>query len=116
MRKWLVLLAFSVASAPGLGQIVIGGGVSLADGVSGSALCYASSTGNDAHDGSSWTLANADIMSCYDALPSVGGTIYIDDNGNQINSCPATDPAGCGIWIMDSSDPNYGNPLAGWRK
>jgi hypothetical protein len=84
-----------------------------------SSICYAAPGGNDARDGSSWALAKADIMSCYDALPQAGGTIYFRDDGNKDRSIPAcapSDPPGCGIWIMGKRDPNYARPPAGWRR
>lgn len=85
-----------------------------------SAICYAAPTGNDANDGSYWAFAKADVMSCYDALPSGGGTIYIRDDSNGqhvgIRACKPTDPPGCGIWLMGGRDPNYTNPPPGWRR
>lgn len=85
---------------------------------SASPLCYASYFGSDSNDGLSWGTAKADIMACYDTLPSGGGTIFVADGGGgtAINACKSTDPAGCGIWIMGSGDPNYASPPAGWRK
>jgi hypothetical protein len=83
-----------------------------------SPVCYAAWGGSDVNDGSSWASAKADIMSCYDALPDAGGTIYIADGGAgyPIHACKTGDPAGCGIWIMGSGDPNFANPPAGWRR
>ena len=54
-------------------------------------------------------------MSCYDAIP--GGTVFLLDGGQGVplRACPDRDPAGCGIWIMGSADPNYAHPPAGWR-
>lgn len=82
-------------------------------------LCYASPDGNDGNDGSGWASAKADIMACYDALPGVGGTIYIkagDRNGATIPACKPGDPQGCGIWIMGPKDPNFPHPPPGWRR
>jgi hypothetical protein len=81
--------------------------------------CYAAPGGDDANDGSYWAFAKADLMACYDALPSAGGTIFFRDSGvkGQVTpACKATDPPGCGIWIMSPSDPNYSRPPAGWRR
>jgi hypothetical protein len=82
-----------------------------------SPICFAAPGGSDLNDGSSWRFAKADIMACYDQLPSSGGSIYIADGGlgRPIKACTATDPPGCGIWIMGRGDPNYANPPAGWR-
>ena len=84
-----------------------------------STICYAAPGGNDSSDGSYWAFAKADIMSCYDALPPVGGTIYIKEDGKKGTAVPACEPSapkGCGIWIMGKNDPNYANPPAGWRR
>jgi hypothetical protein len=83
-----------------------------------SSICYAASGGNDTNDGSYWAFAKADIMSCYEALPDVGGTIYIKDDIDKtgIPACKPSDPPGCGIWIMGQRDPNYVHPAAGWRR
>ncbi|MGO8791401.1 MAG: hypothetical protein ACLQVL_28985 [Terriglobia bacterium] len=80
-------------------------------------ICYASPEGNDLNDGSYWAFAKADIMACYDSLPSEGGIIYVRDaHAKAIPACKVTDPPGCGIWLMNSFDPNYSHPLPGWRK
>ncbi len=84
-----------------------------------SSICYAAPGGKDSNDGSYWGSAKADIMSCYDALPNAGGTIYVRDEGgkgNTIPACPPGDPPGCGIWIMGKNDPNFARPPAGWRR
>ena len=81
-------------------------------------VCYASPSGNDGNDGSYWSLAKGDVMACYDALPPSGGAIYFTDGGSPrapIPLCKATDPHGCGIWVMGARDPNYSNPPPGWR-
>jgi len=70
---------------------------------------YATSEGNDANDGLSWGSAKLTIMAAYDALPALGGTIFIGPNVS------ATSTLGQGIWLMGSSDPNYASPPAGWR-
>ena len=65
-----------------------------------------------------WSIAKEDVMSCYDALPRNGGSIYFTDGGSPsapIPLCKATDPQGCGIWVMGALDPNYSNPPPGWR-
>lgn len=84
-----------------------------------SSVCYAKSGGSDSNDGSYWAFAKADVMACYDALPSRGGTIYIMDGGRDgggIPACKPSDPHGCGIWIMGQIDPNYPHPPDGWRR
>ncbi len=83
---------------------------------SSAAICYASPHGNDTADGLTFRSAKQDVMSCYDAIP--GGTIVMLDGGHGVplRACPRVDPAGCGIWIMGSTDPNYAHPPAGWRK
>ena len=84
-----------------------------------SPICYAKPGGSDSNDGSYWAFAKADVMSCYDALPPSGGTIYIMGGGKAgegIPACTASDPHGCGIWIMGRNDPNYARPPAGWRR
>ena len=78
-------------------------------------ICYASYYGADTNDGLTLATPKADIMACYDALPSSGGTILAYGGSSGINACKATDPAGCGIWIMASGDPNFSSPPAGWR-
>src|SRR5579871_5101435 len=84
-----------------------------------SPICYAAPEGKDTNDGSYWAFAKADLMSCYDALPVGGGTIYFRDSGVKgkvTSACSPSDPPGCGIWIMNASDPNYAHPSAGWRR
>jgi hypothetical protein len=84
-----------------------------------SPICYAAPSGNDLNDGSYWAFAKADLMACYDALPSGGGTIFFRDSGvkGQVTpACRPMDPPGCGILIVAPSDPNYSRPPAGWRR
>jgi cell division septation protein DedD len=83
---------------------------------SSEAICYASPKGNDLADGSTLRTAKQDVMSCYDTISS--GTIFMLDGGHDapLRACARRDPAGCGIWIMGSGDPNYSRPPAGWRK
>jgi len=127
---WLVLL-FSAgvilalpqvreAANAGLGDNAFDGGndpriASLAPD-SSTSICYASPHGNDSADGLTLRTAKQDVMSCYDAMSS--GTIFLLDGGHGVplRACAQKDPAGCGIWIMGSADPNYAHPPAGWRK
>jgi hypothetical protein len=73
-------------------------------------ICYAAPWGNDLNDGFSSRSAKADVMGCYDSLPSEGGIIYVQNN------TPATPVPGQGLWIMGSTDPNYSRPPVGWRR
>lgn len=82
-------------------------------------ICYAAPWGFDTNSGLSWGNAKNSIMACYDALNSrQGGTIFVSDAGisNPVRACAISDPVGCGIWIMDGTDPNHLIPPAGWRK
>lgn len=90
--------------------------VAAVDPDSSTAICYASPHGNDLADGSTLRTAKQDVMSCYDAISS--GTIFMLDAGHDVplRACAPRDPAGCGIWIMGSGDPNYARPPAGWRR
>lgn len=82
-------------------------------------ICYAAYNGNDLSNGLSPGTAKRSVMACYDALPTGGGTIFLLNGGvagQNVPSCKTTDPAGCGIWIMGSNDPNFTSPPAGWRR
>ena len=79
---------------------------------------YAAPWGNDNNDGLTPMTPKYSIMGAYDALPN-GGTIYALNKGTGtqlVSACKLTDPAGCGIWIMQGNDPNYASPPPGWRK
>ena len=83
----------------------------------GSPIQYVDYTGNDNNDGLSWGSAKASVMAAYDALPPLGGTIYIMQGpGGDGTSIPSTGTPGQGIWIMGSGDPNYSSPPPGWRR
>lgn len=71
-------------------------------------ICFASTNGNDANSGFSWGAAKADIDACWNQLPSTGGAIY------ATNGVPASTVTNAGLWIMGSTDPNFGSPPAGW--
>jgi hypothetical protein len=71
---------------------------------------YVSANGNDANNGLSEKSAKRTVMAAYAALSARGGTIYINDGASCSNV------AGAGIWIMGSTDPNYGRPPSGWAQ
>lgn len=77
------------------------------------AIEYAASGGSDSNDGKSWGTAKATVMAAYDALPPLGGTIYICSIYTNAINWTST---GQGAWIMGPSDPNYASPRTGWRK
>jgi hypothetical protein len=83
----------------------------------GQPIQYVDYTGNDNNDGLSWGSAKATIMAAYDALPALGGTIYIMQGpGGDDTPIPATSNPAQGIWIMGYIDPNYSSPPPGWRQ
>jgi len=80
-------------------------------------ICYVAHGGRDENDGESWTAAKGDIMACYDALPELGGTIFVaQGRGGEAEYVPATNMPGQGIWIMGGNDPNFRHPPPGWRR
>jgi hypothetical protein len=80
----------------------------------GSSIQYVAFSGSDSSDGLSWGTAKKTVMAAYDALPSLGGTIFMMQGPNG-EGLIATSVEGQGIWIMPPSDPNYSNPPPGWR-
>ena len=77
---------------------------------------YVSTSGNDSNDGLTWQTAKLTISGALVALPngSAGqcgdGVIYFTDGVS------ATPTVGQGIWLMNSSDPNFSSPPTGWLK
>jgi hypothetical protein len=80
------------------------------------AVQYVSNGGSDANDGLSWATAKHTIYGALVSLPGGGtnkagsGTIYVGTGSS------ANPTAGAGIWLMNSADPNYSRPPAGWLK
>jgi hypothetical protein len=84
-------------------------------------FCIAASGGNDSNSGQFINQPKADAMSCFDALPSIGGNIYLMDTGSGgLVWDKASNPSTCGAWIGGSEDPNYASFGSGsyqcWRK
>jgi hypothetical protein len=81
-------------------------------------VSYASPSGLDSNDGSSWETAKKTIYAALEALPggatnpptAGGGTVYVAD-GSEANPVP-----GGGIWLMGLGDPNYARNIPGWLR
>jgi hypothetical protein len=77
---------------------------------------YAGPFGLDTNDGATWATAKFTVTGALQALPGGGpgvagsGTVYVSGGGTQAN---ALGPL-YGIWLMNSLDPNFATPPAGW--